>query len=175
MLLGKYESKDAPVTPLAWVAGSATNNNAYHMTAPAKEGEGSRQVMAAALEDAGLKPEDVEHICAHATSTVANDVTEAAAFRNLFGEQLAQMTVAAHKSQIGHMMGAAGLAEAITTVQVLRNSRIPPTLGHQELDPMMCTVDCVPGETRDRVVSCAITNSAGLGGNNASVVLQAAS
>jgi len=174
MLLGGYASKDQSPTPLAWVSGVATNNNAYHMTAPSKEAEGSRQVMAAAIEDAKLKPEDIEHICAHATSTVANDVTEAAALRNLFGDQLDRMTVAAHKSQIGHMMGGAGLAESIATVQVLREHCIPPTLGHRKLDPE-CVLDCIPGQARDRVVSCAITNSAGLGGNNASVVLQAVS
>jgi 3-oxoacyl-[acyl-carrier-protein] synthase II len=130
--------------------------------------------MAAALADAGLAPSAVEHICAHATSTKANDVSEAAACRNLFGERLASMTVAAHKSQFGHLMGAAGLAEAIVTLQVIRHGIIPPTINHVTPDPE-CPVDCVRGTARVRRVKVAITNSAGIGGNNSSVVLLAAS
>jgi 3-oxoacyl-(acyl-carrier-protein) synthase len=157
---------------LARVAGAACNNNAFHMTAPAKDGDGSLRVMRAALRDAGMTPVAVQHVSAHATSTVANDVTEAAAFRNLFGTQLDSMTVAAHKSQLGHLMGAAGLAEAVVTVEVLRQHVIPPTIHHEQPDPA-CRLDCVPGEARQRQVSCAITNSAGIGGNNAAVVLEA--
>lgn len=157
-------------TALASLAGAATNNNAFHMTAPAKEADGSRRVMASAIAAAGLTPAAVDHVCAHATSTSANDVTEAAALRNLFGERLPGMTVAAHKSQLGHMMGAAGLAEAIITVEVLRNGLIPPTINHENPDPA-CMLDCVPGQARRRQVHCAVTNSAGIGGNNGSVVL----
>lgn len=157
--------------PLATLLGAATNNNAFHMTAPSKDADGSRRVMADALADAGLAPEAIEHICAHATSTKANDVTEVAALRHLFGERLDGMTVAAHKSQLGHMMGAAGVAEAIVTVEVLRHGIIPPTINLVTPDPE-CTVDCVPGQARRRDVQCAITNSAGIGGNNGSVVLR---
>lgn len=159
---------DAP--SLARVAGVATNNNAFHMTAPAKDADGSRRVLSAALADAGRPASEVEHICAHATGTVANDPSEVAAFRNLFGDGLDQMTVSAHKSQLGHMMGGAGLAEAIVTVQILREHVIPPTIGIEQQDPA-CLVDCVPGFARERQVDCAITNSAGIGGNNSSLVL----
>ncbi|NLF18082.1 MAG: beta-ketoacyl-[acyl-carrier-protein] synthase family protein [Lentisphaerae bacterium] len=172
MLLESPRASTAPV--LGWLAGAATNNNAFHMTAPPKDAEGSRRVMAAALADAGLTPADVDHICAHATSTKANDVTEAGALRNLFGDRLAGLTVAAHKSQLGHLMGAAGLAEAIVTLQVIRGGVIPPTVHHVTPDPE-CPVDCIPGTARVRKVRCAITNSAGIGGNNSSVVLLAAS
>jgi len=157
---------------LACLAGAATNNNAFHMTAPAKNGDGSRRVMAAALQDAGCAPACVQHICAHATGTAANDTTEAAALRGLFGERLEHMTVAAHKSQFGHMMGAAGLAEAVVTVQVLRHGIVPPTIHSEEPDPA-CRLDCVRGEARKRTVHWALTNSAGLGGNNAALLLRA--
>ena len=158
---------------LAQVAGAATNNNAFHMTAPAKQGDGSRRVMAAAMRDAGIATEDVDHICAHATATVPNDVTETAAFRSLFQAQLDQVTVAAHKSQLAHMMGAAGMAEAIVTVEVIRNGLVPPTVNHEVMDPE-CAVDCVAREARRRPVGCAVTNSAGIGGNNAALVLTSA-
>jgi 3-oxoacyl-[acyl-carrier-protein] synthase II len=171
MLLEREGVATAPA--LGYLAGVATNNNAFHMTAPPKEAEGSRSVMAAALDDAGIAPAEVEHICAHATSTKANDVTEAAAFRNLFGERLAGMTVAAHKSQFGHLMGGAGLAEAIVTLAVVRHGVIPPTVNHVTPDPE-CPVDCIRGPARSRTVRCAITNSAGIGGNNSSVVITAA-
>lgn len=157
-------------TAQAVLLGAATNNNAFHMTAPAKEADGSRRVMAAALRDAGLSVSDMDHVCAHATSTSANDVTEAAALRNLFGDHLESMTVAAHKSQLGHMMGGAGLAEAIITVEVMKHGVIPPTINHESPDPA-CAVDCVPRRPREKAVRLAITNSAGIGGNNASVVL----
>jgi 3-oxoacyl-(acyl-carrier-protein) synthase len=171
MLLERNGVRSAPARGL--LAGVATNNNAFHMTAPARDADGSRRVMAAALDDAGLEPEAVDHVCAHATSTKANDVTEAAALGNLFGERLAGLTVAAHKSQLGHLMGAAGLAEAVITLEVIRGGVVPPTVNHVTPDPE-CPVDCVRGSARRRVVRCAITNSAGIGGNNSSVVLEAA-
>jgi len=167
------EGGDEPVRgrPLAVLEGAATNNNAFHMTAPAREGDGSRRVMAAALRDAGRRPEEVDHICAHATGTTSNDPTEAAAFRNLFGAHLDRMTVGAHKSQLGHMMGAAGLAETVVTVLVLQRGVIPPTIHHEEPDPA-CRLDCVPGQAREKTVHRAVTNSAGIGGNNGSLVLR---
>jgi 3-oxoacyl-(acyl-carrier-protein) synthase len=155
---------------LATLAGAATNNNAFHMTAPAKEADGSRRVMQAALESAGMSADEIDHICAHATSTSANDITEAACFRNLFGERLSRMTVAAHKSQLGHMLGGAGAAEAIITIKAMREGVIPPTINHITPDPG-CLLDCVPGTARRHQFRTAITNSAGIGGNNSSLVL----
>ena len=157
---------------LVRVAGVATGNNAFHMTAPAKEGEGSRRGMAAALQDAGLSPAALDHVCAHATATTANDPTEVAALRRLLGSDLERVTVSGHKSQLGHLMGAAGIAEAIVTATVIRRGIIPPTINHDQPDPE-CRVDCVPGAARQKPVRCAITNSAGIGGTNAALVLQA--
>ncbi len=172
MLLERPDARRRNGRPtLACLAGAATNNNAFHMTAPAKDGDGSRRVMAAALRDADCPPSRVQHVCAHATGTTANDVTEAAALRNLFGDRLDRMTVAAHKSQFGHMMGAAGLAEAVVTVQVLRYGVVPPTIHSEEPDPA-CRLDCVRGTARKRAIDWALTNSAGLGGNNGALLLR---
>ena len=167
MLLG---AEDTPGTPLAWLSGAATNNNAFHMTAPRKEAEGSRLVMAAALKQAGLTPQDIDHVCAHGTSTHANDETEAGAFRNLLGDHLAETSVVAHKSQLGHLLGAAGLAEAILTVESMAGGVIPPTLRCEQLDPA-CQGVTVSSAPQVRTVRNAVTNSAGIGGNNAALVL----
>ncbi len=156
---------------MSGTAGAATGNNAFHLTAPRKEAEGSRLVMAEALRQAAMTPADITHVCAHATSTRANDETEAAALRNLFGNRLPAMTIAAHKSQLGHLLGAAGLAEAIITVQAMRTGVIPPTIRMEHLDPACEPVDCCPLTARVAAFDAAITNSAGIGGNNASLVL----
>ncbi len=156
--------------PLGRLLGAATNNNAFHMTAPAARGAGSRRVMAAALAAAGIGVEAIAHVSAHATGTTANDSTETAALRDLFGPRLGEITVAAHKSQLGHMLGAAGLAEAVITLAAMRNGIIPPTVNHEQPDPE-CGLDCVPGQARHKQFNCAITNSAGIGGSNASLVL----
>ncbi len=163
-------AENAPGKALAWLAGAATNNNAFHITAPRKEGEGSRQVMAAALKNAGLAPDEINHICAHGTSTRANDETESGAFRNLFGSHLADMSAVAHKSQLGHLLGAAGLAEAIITVKTMETGVIPPTLRLEDKDAACEGVNVTP-TVQVRDVKTAVTNSAGIGGNNAALVL----
>ena len=168
------ECEDGPGEALAWVNGVATGNNAFHLTAPRAEAEGSRLVMADAIKRAGIAPDAIEHFCAHATSTSANDSTEAAAIRNLFGERTNEITVAAHKSQLGHLLGAAGLAEIIITVLAMRRGIIPPTVNHEQPDPKCMPLDCVPGMARFRRFTTAVTNSAGIGGNNAATVLGAA-
>ena len=156
---------------LAWLRGAATNNNAFHLTAPPREAEGSRRVMQDALDDAGLSPDDIEHVSAHATGTRGNDSTESAAIRNLFGDR-DNLTIAAHKSQLGHLLGAAGLAEAIVTVMAMRQGLLPPIIHAEEPAD-----DCAPlayqrGLTaRPCHFRTAITNAAGLGGNNAATVL----
>ena len=171
VLLAREEEKPQYAGFAQYLAGAATNNNAFHLTAPRPEAEGSREVILEALRQAGLSADKIEHICAHATSTVANDKTEAAALHNVFGERLSGMTVAAHKSQLGHLLGAAGLTETIITLLAMRNGIIPPTLNLQELDPECAFVDCLPGEARRCEFATAVVNSAGIGGNNAAVVL----
>lgn len=161
-----------PEQPLAVLKGAATDNNAFHMTAPCKEGEGSRRVMAAALRDAGLGPEAVDHVCAHATATTANDPTECAAIRNLLGAHAGDVTVSGHKSQLGHLLGAAGLAEAVVSVQMLRTRRCPPTIHLDDQDPE-CPLQVPTTLLELPELRTILTNSAGIGGNNASLVLQA--
>lgn len=157
---------------LGWIDGVATANNAFHITAPRAEGEGSREVMSAAMSMAGVPLESYTHVCAHATSTKANDVTESAAIHNIFGERTGStITVAAHKSQLGHMLGASGLAEAIVTILAMRHSIIPPTINHAVPDPQCMPLDCIPGTARQKEFKIAVTNSAGIGGNNAALVV----
>lgn len=169
MLVG---GEDAPGDALAWISGVATGNNAFHLTAPRPEAEGSRQVMEAAMAQAGVSAVDIDHLCAHATSTNANDLTESAAIRNILKDRVMEVSVSAHKSQMGHLLGAAGLAEAIVTVLSMRNSLIPPMPGTDILlDPKCMPLDCVTGTARSRKICTAVSNSAGIGGNNASLVL----
>lgn len=152
------------------VLGGATNNNAFHMTAPTAEGDGSRRVMAAALRDAGVAVDAVDFVSAHGTGTIANDRTESQALANLFGERSAALPVAAFKSQLGHLLGAAGLAEAIVTAAAIGEGRIPPIINSEESDDS-CHPGCVRGEPLAGDWRVALTNSAGIGGNNAATVL----
>jgi 3-oxoacyl-(acyl-carrier-protein) synthase len=157
--------------PLCEVLGYGVNNNAFHMTAPAKEGAGSAQVMRAALADAGLAPAAVDHINAHGTGTKPNDVTESQAIQAVFGEHAARIPITSIKSTVGHMMGAAGSVEAIASVLTLREGVIPPTTNFRERDPE-CALDYVFNEKRAAAVTTVLSNSAGIGGCNAAVILR---
>lgn len=166
------EKADSGTEPIGWLNGIATGNNAFHLTAPRHEAAGSRQVMEAAIARAGLSAADIDHVCAHATSTNANDVTEAAAIRNIFGERINEITVVAHKSQLGHGLGAAGLSEIIITLEAMRKSLIPPTVNLNEPDPKCMPLNCVTGSVaKPHEFHMAVTNSAGIGGNNAATVV----
>lgn len=156
---------------LAELSGYAVNNNAFHMTAPSRGGAGSAQVMQDALTHAGIEPEKVDHINAHGTGTKPNDVTEAQAFYTVFGERAGRIPVTSIKSMTGHMMGAAASAEAVAAVQSLRDNTIPPTINVSEPDPE-CNVDVVTGSARECENRVVLSNSAGIGGCNAAVVLQ---
>ena len=162
--------EDDRARSLGRVLGAATNNNAYHLTAPAKGAEGSRRVMVAALKAAGVTVEAIDFISAHATGTTANDQTECAAFNALLGGR--KVPVAAFKSNFGHMLGAAGLAEIVIAVEALREGLLPPVINLEEQDPE-CDVDCVRDEPRQGSFNIALTNSAGLGGSNAATVIAA--
>lgn len=150
-----------------YLHGAATNNNAFHLTAPNKEAEGSRLVMQAALADAGCDPRRIDVVSAHATGTTANDLTESQALHNLLPHS---PPVLALKGNLCHLMGAAGLAEAVLALQALRSQKLPPIAGLQEQDPD-CAVDAVKDQPRRLPAKLALTNSAGLGGNNSSVVV----
>jgi len=162
-------SRGAPV--LAEVLGGATNNNAHHMTAPSKEGEGSALVMNAALCDAGVSPSEVDHVNAHGTGTKYNDVTETQAIKTVFADHARNIPVTSIKSMTGHMMGAAGSMEAVASVMTLREGIIPPTINFNETDPE-CDLDYVFNKSRDVSIGTVLSNSAGIGGCNAAVVLR---
>jgi 3-oxoacyl-(acyl-carrier-protein) synthase len=152
--------------PRAWVVGCATNNNAFHMTAPSKEAEGSRQVMSAALADAELSAGQIDLVSAHATGTQANDVTESQALNNLG----ITAPVGAFKSALGHLLGAAGAAEIIIGIEAMHRGIVPQVLNHEESDPA-CAVDVVADAPREGSFATLLTNSAGIGGNNSATVL----
>ncbi len=156
--------------PLTYVLGHAVDNNAYHMTAPDKGGEGMAQVVRDALGQAGIAPERLGHVNAHATGTEYHDPAEAAALHAVLGEPAGRVPVTAIKGATGHAMGAAGALEAVTCVLALRDQTLPPTLGLREQDPA-CDLDVVVGEARRHPHDAALSISAGLGGNNAALVL----
>lgn len=155
----------------AELVGYGLGNNAFHMTAPAKEGAGSAVVMKMALADAGLPPEAVDHINAHGTGTKPNDVTETQAIKAVFGAHAAKMPVTSIKGALGHMMGAAGSVEAIASILSIRGGLIPPTTNFREPDPE-CDLDVVVNQSRAAAVGTVLSNSAGIGGCNAAVILR---
>jgi 3-oxoacyl-(acyl-carrier-protein) synthase len=158
----------------AEVLGWAVNNNAYHLTAPDKEGAGLHAVMTGALRDAGVAADDIGYINAHGTGTQYNDLAETQAIKRVLGERAAQVPVSSIKAATSHTMAAAGALEAIATTYALIEGVLPPTLNYQAPDPE-CDLDYVPniarrseGDARPRI---ALSNSSGIGGNNACLVL----
>jgi len=147
-------------------AGYGMSSDAYHITAPAPGGEGAIRAMALAIKDAGLRPEDIDHINAHGTSTDLNDKFETMAIKTLFGDRAKKIAVSSNKSMIGHMLGAAGAVEFISTVLAVKNNIVPPTINLENPDPE-CDLDYVPGKARKMLVRAAISNSFGFGGHNA--------
>jgi len=147
-------------------AGYGMSSDAHHITAPAPGGEGAIRAMALAIKDAGLKPEDIDHINAHGTSTDLNDKFETMAIKTLFGGRAKKIAVSSNKSMIGHMLGAAGAVEFISTVLAVKNDIVPPTINLENPDPE-CDLDYVPGNARKMLVRAAISNSFGFGGHNA--------
>jgi 3-oxoacyl-[acyl-carrier-protein] synthase II len=157
----------------AEVVGYAANGDAYHMTAPAPEGEGAARCMKLALKDAGLAPTDVDYINAHGTSTEYNDANETLAIKKVFGEQAAKVAVSSTKSMTGHLLGAAGAVEGVFSALSLHHGLIPPTINYDNPDPQ-CDLDYVPNEARKADLKVVLSNSFGFGGTNACVILRRA-
>lgn len=155
----------------AEIAGYGCTADAYHITAPAPEGEGAMKAMERAIKDAGIKPEDVDYINAHGTSTPLNDKFETAAIKNLFGKHAYSLSVSSTKSMMGHLLGAAGVVEVIATALTINTGIVPPTINYKNPDPE-CDLDYVPNICRKMPVNVALSNSLGFGGHNASLVLQ---
>lgn len=155
----------------AEIVGYGATGDAYHITAPAPEGEGGARAMKMALDDAGLAPEEVGYINAHGTSTEYNDKFETMAIKNVFGEHAYKLAVSSTKSMTGHLLGAAGGIEAIFTVLALKEGVLPPTINLETADPE-CDLDYVANEARRNQVSAAISNSLGFGGHNATIAFR---
>jgi 3-oxoacyl-[acyl-carrier-protein] synthase II len=153
----------------AELAGFGYNANAHHMTAPAIEGRGLADAMRAAIIDAGLDVSVIGHINTHGTGTKPNDLTETQAIKSVFGEQACNIPITSIKSMTGHLMGAAGAAEAIASVMSLCERKIPPTINYETPDPE-CDLPIVTGEARKWDGGAVLTNSSGIGGNNACLV-----
>lgn len=156
---------------IAEVAGSGMACDAQHLTAPHTEGRGAVQAMSMALRDAGLKPEDVDYINAHGTSTPINDPFETRAIKETFGEHAYKLKVSSTKSMHGHCIGAAGGIEAIASAKAISDGIVPPTINQVESDPD-CDLDYVPNSAQEHEVNVAMSNSFGFGGHNGVLVLK---
>jgi len=157
---------------LAEIIGYGMSADAYHITQPAEEGEGGYRVMLAALADAGLKPEQVDYINVHGTSTPLGDVLETKAIKRAFGEHAKLgLAVSSTKSMTGHLLGGAGGLEAGITVLALRDQCLPPTINLEKPDPE-CDLDYVPNQSRQAKVEFALSNSFGFGGTNGSLIFR---
>ena len=157
----------------AEMVGYGLNCDAYHITAPDPSGETPAACLAAAVKDAGLKPEDIDYINAHGTSTHRNDLGETIAIKKVFGEHAYKMAISSNKSMIGHLLGAAGGVEAIATVLTIENGVIPPTINYQDPDTEEgLDLDYVPNVARKADVRAALSNNLGFGGHNACIIFK---
>ncbi|HYB74476.1 MAG TPA: beta-ketoacyl-[acyl-carrier-protein] synthase II, partial [Candidatus Sulfotelmatobacter sp.] len=155
----------------AEIIGYGLSADAYHITQPAPEGEGAFRSMRMALQDAGVRPQEVHYINAHGTSTPVGDAMESLAIKHVFGEHARSLAVSSNKSMIGHLLGAAGGVESVATVLTVYHDLIPPTINHEEPDPE-CDLDYVPNRARAARVEVALTNSFGFGGTNATLAFR---
>ncbi|MFO7614879.1 MAG: beta-ketoacyl-[acyl-carrier-protein] synthase family protein [Bacteroidales bacterium] len=172
MILESEESakrRNAPV--FAELAGYAITSEAYNIMAPMKDGEGIRHTISEALKNAGVKPEEVDYINAHGTSTTLNDMYETMAIKKVFGERACQVPVSSTKSMIGHTVGAAGVIEGIVTVMSIMQDTVTPTIHLDDPDPEL-DLDYVPNKARKQRINCAISNSFAFGGHNATLVFK---
>jgi 3-oxoacyl-[acyl-carrier-protein] synthase II len=152
------------------ILGYGVTTDAYHVSAPDPEGRGSALAIRRAIDDAGLEPEDIQYINAHATATPIGDPAEVAAIKAVMGDHAYDIPVNATKSMIGHPMGAAGALEAIVTIMTINTGTLHPTINWETPDPE-CDLDCVPNVAREAEVDIALSNSFGFGGQNACLVL----
>lgn len=153
------------------IVGYGATCDAYHMTAPSPYGEGGARAMKLAIENANVRPEEVSYINAHGTSTPANDKTETAAIKKIFGEYAYKIPVSSTKSMTGHLLGATGAIEAIVCIKALQEGFVPPTMGLKVPDPE-CDLDYVPNEGRSSELKYALSNTLGFGGHNATLLFK---
>ncbi len=170
LVLEEYErAKKRNANIYAELVGLGMSGDAYHITLPSEGGEGAARCMNAALDDAEIKPSDVAYVNAHGTSTQAGDIAETKAIKTTFGDHAKKLAVSSTKSMTGHMLGAAGSAEAIFSILALRDQVAPPTINLSNPDEG-CDLDYVPNEARDLKMQTVLSNSFGFGGTNGTLV-----
>ena len=176
LILEEYEHAIARGAKIyAEIVGTGLSADAHHITLPHPEGEGAHKVMKAALDEAGLKPEDVDYINVHGTSTNAGDIAETKAIGNLFGEHAYKLNISSTKSMTGHLLGAAGAIEALLTVLAIKNDIVPPTINHEDGDEdpnIDYGMNFTFNKAQKRTVNVAISNAFGFGGHNASIAFK---
>ena len=155
----------------AEVIGYGATSDAYHITSPEPEGNGGAKAMIRAIEDAKIKPEDIDYINAHGTSTSLNDSIETMAIKKALGSASSKVMVSSTKGNTGHLLGAAGAIEAIISTKAIEEEIVPPTINHKEKDEE-CNLDIVPNELRKENINIVMSNSLGFGGHNASIILK---
>jgi 3-oxoacyl-[acyl-carrier-protein] synthase II len=151
------------------VVGYGITNDAYHISAPLENGAGAVECMRLAMADAGLRPQDIDYLNAHGTSTPLNDKSESAAIKTVFGESAYDLPISSTKSMTGHLLGAAGALEAIFCLKAMADGVMPPTINYETPDPD-CDLDYVPNQARPKTIRWAMSNSFGFGGHNACVI-----
>jgi 3-oxoacyl-[acyl-carrier-protein] synthase II len=174
LILEEYEhAVKRGATIYAELVGCGMSTDAYHMTAPDPEGGGAYLVMTRALRDAGIKPEDIDYINVHGTSTGLGDIAESKAIRKVFGDHAYKMSISATKSMTGHLLGAAGAVEAIACILAMREGIVPPTINHFELDPELDpNIDFTFNQAKKREINYALSNTFGFGGHNGTVIFK---
>ena len=176
IILEEYEHAKARGAKIyAEMVGGGLSADAHHLTAPHPEGLGARNVMANAIEDAGLKPEDIDYVNVHGTSTPLGDIAETKAIQKVFGEHAYQLNISSTKSMTGHLLGAAGAVEAMASIMAIHTGMVPPTINHfnddENLDPKL---NFTFHSAQEREVRAALSNTFGFGGHNASVLFKKA-
>ena len=173
VVLEEYEhAKARGANICAELIGFGMSADAYHITLPPADGEGARKCMVAAMNDAGIDPSEIDYLNAHGTSTPAGDIGETVGIKRTFGDTAKKLAVSSTKSTTGHLLGAAGVAEAIFSILAIRDQVLPPTINLETPDPE-CDLDYVPNTARDAKVRTVISNSFGFGGTNGSLIFRA--
>jgi 3-oxoacyl-[acyl-carrier-protein] synthase II len=174
LILEEYEHAKARGAKIyAELVGGGLSADAYHLTAPHPEGLGARLVMQRALDDAGIKPEDIDYINVHGTSTPLGDISETKAIKAIFGEHAYKLNISGTKSMTGHLLGAAGAIEAIASIMATKDDIVPPTINLVNLDPEIDPkLNLTPNKAQKRVVNYALSNTFGFGGHNTSTIFK---
>jgi 3-oxoacyl-[acyl-carrier-protein] synthase II len=174
LVLEDYEhAKKRGAKIYAEIIGYGYTGDAYHITAPAEDGDGGFRAMQIALKRAGIEPGEVDYINAHGTSTPLGDMVEISAIRRLFGDEVNEVSISSTKSSIGHLLGAAGSVEAVFSMLAIQNGLVPPTLNLHEPEEGCEGLDLVPLVAKEREVRTVVSNSFGFGGTNVSLVFRA--